>query len=148
MEEGKGLGRRLDLVGGGLIRSLGGWSRVLSLRERGEILEHDSRILGSVDFVERVMREADERLARQMKHRGGKRSIEEVIRRMSKEGGIREQELKSGGQRRNISEVRARIAYYLNRGMGICIAEIARNLGVGTSAVAMAIKKEESSRRN
>ena len=60
----------------------------------------------------------------------------------------REQEVKSGGQRRRISEARARIAYYLSREMGICMAEIARNLGVGTSAVAMAIKKEESSSRN
>jgi len=148
MEEGKGLGRRPDLVGGGLIRSLGGWSRVLSLRGRGKRLEHDSRILGSVDFVKRVMREADETLARQMKHRGGKQSIEEVIRRMCKERGVGERELKLGGQRRKISEVRARIAYYLNREMGICMAEIARNLGVSTSAVAMAIKKEESSRGN
>jgi putative transposase len=148
MEEGKDLGRRPDLVGGGLIRSLGGWSRVLSLRERGERTEHDSRILGSVDFVERMMQEADEKLARQMEHRGGKKSIEEVIRSMCKEEGVREQELKTGGQRRKISEVRARIAYYLSREVGISMAEIARNLGVGTSAIAMAIKKEESSNRN
>jgi hypothetical protein len=50
MEEGKKLGRRPELVGGGLIRSLGGWSKVLSLREKGEKLEHDSRVLGSGDF--------------------------------------------------------------------------------------------------
>jgi putative transposase len=148
MEEGKGLGRRPDLVGGGLIRSLGGWSRVLSLRERGEGLQHDSRILGSEDFVERMMREADDTLARQMRVRGGRVSVEEVIRRMCKEGGVREQEVKSGGQRRKISEVRARIAYYLSRERGICMAEIARNLGVGTSAIAMAIKKEEPSSDN
>jgi len=148
MEEGKDLGRRPDLVGGGLIRSLGGWSRVLSLREKGERPEHDLRILGSGDFVERVMREADETLARQMKHRGRKESIDAVIGRMCKEEGVREQELKSGGQRRKISEVRARIASYLSREMGICMAEIARKLGVGTSAIAMAIKKEKSSYRN
>jgi predicted DNA-binding protein YlxM (UPF0122 family) len=29
--------------------------------------------------------------------------------------------------------------------MGMSMAEIARNVGVGTSAIAMAIKKEESS---
>jgi hypothetical protein len=148
MEEGKDLGRRPELVGGGLIRSLGGWSRVLSVRERGEETEHDSRILGSLDFVEKMMREADERLARQMRHRGGKETIEEVVRRMCKEGGVREQELKTGGQRRKITEVRARIAYWLSREMGISMAEIARNLGVGTSAIALAIRKEEPSKRN
>ena len=141
MEEGKDLGRRPELVGGGLIRSLGGWSRVLSLRGRGERTEHDSRILGSVDFVERMIREADEKLSRQMKHRGRKISIEEVIRKMCNEEGVCEQELRTGGQRRKISEVRAKIAYWLNREMGLSMAEIARNLGVGTSAIAMAIKK-------
>ena len=57
---------------------------------------------------------------------------------------MREQEVKPGGQRRRISKARVRIASYLNREMGMSMVEIARNLGVGTSAVAMAIKKDES----
>jgi REP element-mobilizing transposase RayT len=47
MEEGKDQGRRPELVGGGLIRSLGGWSQVLSLGRSREKMEHDCRILGS-----------------------------------------------------------------------------------------------------
>ena len=42
-----------------------------------------------------------------------------------------------------MAEVRAKVAYRLNREMGISMAEIARHLGVGTSAIAMAIRKEE-----
>jgi putative transposase len=148
IEEGKDLGGRPELVGGGLTGSLGGWSRVLSVRKKGDGTEHDSRILGSQDFVEKMMREADERLARQMRHKGGKETIEEAVKRMCKEGGVREQELKTGGQRRKITEVRARIAYWLSREMGISMAEIARNLGVGTSAIAMAIRKEELSKKD
>ncbi|MGQ9648394.1 MAG: hypothetical protein ACUVWO_17885 [Thermodesulfobacteriota bacterium] len=51
MEEGKNQGLRPELVGGGLVRSLGGWSQVLSLRGIGEKMEYDSRILGDGDFV-------------------------------------------------------------------------------------------------
>ena len=40
-------GRRPELVGGGLIRSLGGWSQVLPLRRRGVKVASDERILGS-----------------------------------------------------------------------------------------------------
>jgi len=36
------------------------------------------------------------------------------------------------------------IAYYLSREMGGTMAEIARNVGVGTSAVAMALKQKEA----
>jgi len=39
--------------------------------------------------------------------------------------------------------VRGRIALFLCREMGIPLAEIAGQVGVGTSAIGMAIKKEE-----
>ena len=42
-----------------------------------------------------------------------------------------------------MAEERDKVAYGLNRGMGISMAEIARHLGVGTSAIAMAIRKKE-----
>ncbi len=38
--------------------------------------------------------------------------------------------------------MRREIAYYLSREIGMTMAEIARNLGVGTSAVAMALKQK------
>jgi len=41
------LGRRPELVGGGLVRSLGGWSEVLSMRRDGKRLLTDQRILVS-----------------------------------------------------------------------------------------------------
>jgi hypothetical protein len=42
-----------------------------------------------------------------------------------------------------VAELRGKIAYLLSREMGIPMAEIGRNLGVGTSAIAMAIRKKE-----
>lgn len=140
---GKGIGRRPELVGGGLVRSLGGWSRVLSLRNRGEETEYDSRILGGGEFASAVMREAEATIARQVKNRGTK-TIEEMIRRMCRESGVSEKELGSGGQRRRVSEVRTEIACYLSQEMGISMAEMARRLGVGTSAIAMAIRRKNS----
>jgi putative transposase len=65
---------------------------------------------------------------------------------MCKEGGVNEEELLRGGRRRKVSEVRAKIASHLTREMGLPLAEIARNLGVGTSAIAMAIRKKETAR--
>jgi predicted transcriptional regulator len=46
-----------------------------------------------------------------------------------------------------VSEARAKIALFLCREMGLSMAEIARNLGVGTSAIAMAIRKGERGKR-
>ena len=52
VEEGIPLGRRPELVGGGLIRSLGGWSQVKSRRNNEERMLSDERILGGAEFVE------------------------------------------------------------------------------------------------
>jgi hypothetical protein len=61
VQEGISQGRRPGLVGGGLIRSLGGWSQVLSLRRRGIKIASDERILGRVEFIRRILSEAEER---------------------------------------------------------------------------------------
>jgi hypothetical protein len=53
-------GRREDLVGGGLVRSAGGWVGVKSLRKSGILLKGDERILGSEDFVELFFPQATE----------------------------------------------------------------------------------------
>ncbi|MBM4340623.1 MAG: hypothetical protein FJ110_13905 [Deltaproteobacteria bacterium] len=141
MGEGKQQGRRLDLVGGGLIRSLGGWSQVLSLRESRKDIKHDARILGGEDFVQDILREADRSLRRQLKLGERKRSIDDVIKRMCKEEGVGEEELRNGGQRREVSRLRAKISSHLSHEKGVPMAEIARHVGVCGSAVVKAIQK-------
>jgi hypothetical protein len=144
MREGKDQGRRQDLVGGGLAGSLGGWSQVLSLRGSRKSGKHDGRILGGEDFVAQILKEADKGLKRQMRVGGRKDLIAEVIERISRREGIESEELRNGGKRRKVSEVRAKIAYQLNHEMGVPLAEIARHVGVCTSAVAKAIENIDS----
>ena len=69
MQEGLGQGRLAELTGGGLIRSKGGWSQVLSARRSGQKEEYDERVLGSGDFVNVILREAAEKARRQLKVR-------------------------------------------------------------------------------
>ena len=144
VEEGVGQGRRLDLVGGGLIRSFGGWSQVLSLRDTGKGTAHDARILGGGDFVEEALKEADRNLRRQLRLKERAKQIDDEIRRMCENEGVGEGELRNGGQRRKVSELRARIGYHLNHDFGVSMAEIARHVGVCSSAVVKSIQKIES----
>jgi putative transposase len=58
VKKGIVLGQRPELVGGGLIRSMGGWSAVKSLRRSGDREKGDARILGSSEFVMQVIGEA------------------------------------------------------------------------------------------
>jgi putative transposase len=49
------VGQRPELVGGGLTRSAGDWFAVRSQRSRGGRELSDERILGSAEFVERIL---------------------------------------------------------------------------------------------
>ena len=138
---GKDLGPRPELVGGGLVRSLGGWSQVLSLRQRGKPEAYDERILGSRDFVQAVLEEADRKLARQMRIRKKAGSLAKIIKERCLEGGVNERELRSGSRRRAVSDLRGKLCFYLYRALGLPLAEIARQVGIGTTGVAMAVKK-------
>ena len=143
MEEGRGMGRRPEWVGGGLIRSLGGWSKVISSRQGGERQAYDARVLGNGEFVEGLLREADEAMVRQIHYKPGKQKMNQAVKGLCAAAGVRWEEVCGGSQRREVAAVRAKVAYRLNREMGVSMAEIARCLGVGASAIAMAIRKEE-----
>ena len=61
MEEGFHHGRREELVGGGLIRSLGGWSEMKKNKSEGPLqMMSDERILGESEFVDSILSEAGE----------------------------------------------------------------------------------------
>jgi putative transposase len=64
VEQGARQGRRPELIGGGLIRSLGGWAALSALSDETLRVKADERILGDSDFVEAVLKEAGEQLQR------------------------------------------------------------------------------------
>jgi len=135
VQDGLAEGRRPELTGGGLIRSQGGWSQVLALRSKGEKELSDERILGSGEFVEQILQEAEERQLRQMKLRRKGKSIGDIIQEECGRRKVSEQELRKGSRRALVSEVRAAIAYRSKEELGISGAEIARQLGVSTSSI-------------
>jgi REP element-mobilizing transposase RayT len=141
LAEGKDQGRRDDLSGGGLIRSYGGWSRVISLRGTTNRLDHDPRILGKSEYANEILREASPEARKQFKAGEKEKLISQTINLFCRQAGIGEMEVRHGSQRRMVSQVRARIAFQLNREYGVPMAEIARAVGVSTTAVIKEIKK-------
>ena len=139
MEEGKDQGRRPELVGGGLLRGLGGWSQVLPLGRSREMTDHDGRILGSGDFVTEIIREAEKKVRRCIGVSEIKTSMDNAIKEICRKEGVGEKELRT----RKYSKVRAKISYFLSQEFGVSRAEIARQLGVCTSAIAKAIDNME-----
>ena len=142
MEEGVGLGHQPELTGGGLLRSLGGWSKVISKRRSGKREEGDERILGSGDFVHAILKETEERELRQLKLKRSGRTIRKIIDEECKKSGISPEEVMNGVRRRAVSSLRAEIASRGRTELGLSSAEMARHLGVAASSVSRLIEKK------
>ena len=141
VSEGIKQGNRPELVGGGLVRSLGGWSAVKSLRRSGEKVLTDERILGTDDFVERVLGEADQRAQRSFSLRLRDKEQQQFIKARCQAAGISANELQRGSRRSPIPKIRSEVAWKLGREWGVPLAEIARQLGVSTPAISQILRR-------
>jgi hypothetical protein len=135
MEEGIAQGRRPELVGGGIVRSYGGWSAVLSLRKSQEKLSADQRVLGTGDFVERVLSESEKPLRYGLSAEERSKRIETILKEECRRGKIELEEVRMGSRRAEIPRVRSEAAQRLVKELGMGLAEAARLLGVSTSAI-------------
>jgi putative transposase len=134
-------GRRPELVGGGLLRSVGGWKGLRELRDSGERVRADERILGGSEFVERVLRESEEEWERRSLLRKRGVDLKWLMERVSSHFGVETESLKSGSKVPTIAKARAVLCYLAVRKIGMTSASIAAELGISPSAVSKAIAR-------
>ncbi len=144
VEKGISLGKRPELTGGGLIRSMGGWSIVKAMRNRGINEQSDARILGSGDFVSAVINNANEKVKYQLPALELQNSINGVVETHCRKEKVSISMLQSGSRRPPLPKLRKAIASKLVNGYGVSLAETARRLGISTSGVAQILKRNKS----
>ena len=135
VKKGIDQGRRPELVGGGLIRSMGGWSAVLSSRRRGERQVADQRILGDGDFVKQVVSGLDDFVKKNLRLSGQRIDIKALARKISEKYNVSIVELRSGGRRNAVVKARRAMSWICIRELGYSGADVARYLGVTNSCV-------------
>jgi REP element-mobilizing transposase RayT len=135
VKEGINQGRRPELVGGGLIRSMGGWSAVLAIRKSGEREVADQRILGDGDFVKQVISGLDDLVKKNLRLSGQRIDIKVLAEKVSEKYNVSIGELRSGGRRRAVVQARRAMSWIGVRELGYSGADIARYLGVTNSCV-------------
>lgn len=139
--EGIPLGRQPNLVGGGLIRSRGGWSEVRAVQARGEPQLADPRILGDGDFVERMLRITEQHADAAPSRADRQAAALALIRSRCSEAGLTPEELGGGGRRRDLSKVRGELTVEIVRACGLPLADVARLLGLSTSGIAKTLRR-------
>ena len=92
-------GRRSELTGGGLVRSLGGWAEVKKMRLKGQdSVKGDERVLGDSAFVLSVLQEAKETLNRSYELKSQGYDLRKVEQRVMQIFGIKKEAIYSKGR--------------------------------------------------
>jgi REP element-mobilizing transposase RayT len=139
--EESGRGRQPELTGGGLIRSIGGWSEVKSLRKRQEKQFSDERILGSGEFVKEILDDVEESVKERLPATAAAMEAGERLLRACEEAGIGVQALQGGSRKRECTELRKLLALEYVLELGMTYAGSARLLGISAAAVNQIVKR-------
>jgi len=126
-----------------LIRSAGGWTEVQSMRKAGIYRKGDERILGSIDFVETVLADAQESMQRRYAWKANGVSLDHLIRIVSDLMALHPKELIGPTKVRNIVKGRILICYWAVRELGFSMTEVANRLGISVPTVSVAVPKGE-----
>jgi len=142
MREGVNQGRRPELTGGGLIRSLGGWTEIKKKRRKGPYrIKGDERILGETDFVLDVLSQAEEKLKRSYELKRKGYDLQKVAERVSEIFRIDPSEIISRGRRKDQVLARDLFCYWVVRELDYSITEVARFLGMTPSGVGYSVQR-------
>jgi len=145
MEAGIALGRRPELVGGGLIRSLGGWAEVKKMRLKGmDRIKGDERILGDSDFALSVLSSAKERFERsyQLKRLGY--DFDRVAEKVAAIYEIDPDAIFQKGRQKTRANARGLFCYWCSSGLGMSLTELARKLEMTVSGAGYAARRGEA----
>lgn len=143
IENGVCLGRRLDLTGGGLLRSMGGWKGVKARGEMGERVKGDERILGDTQFVNEALEGNQERLERKYLYQARGYDLAWLAKRVAELMGMEEQEIWRRGKYPKTVQARSVLCYLAARELGYTAVQLAKRLGLSQPTVSQAAARGE-----
>lgn len=136
-------GRRPELVGGGLIRSAGGWKAAKeSLKGQGRV-KGDERILGSGEFVEDILAQCDEQFERRYKLKAQGIGYDELLKKIAKAFACETSQIIGSIKTPRIVQARSVFCYLAVRELGLAATAIAKQMGITQPAVSISVRRAE-----
>jgi putative transposase len=140
VEKGIAEGQRNDLSGGGLIRSNKGWRPTKDSAHR----KGDERILGSSDFVLKVIRAAGQTWERSHALKEEGIDFASVTELVARQFHLSSEEVLLHGKYPARVAARSALCYLLVRELGLTATAVAERLGMGQPAVSIAVRRGEA----
>jgi len=141
IEKGISQGRRPELVGGGLVRSIGGWAALKAVRKGYLKVKGDERILGDSNFVQAVLKEADEQLERRYRLKAEGFELEHVVERVAQLLDIPVEAVWEKSRRPKVVAARSLIFYWASKELGMSMTDLAHRFNLTQPAVSIAARR-------
>ncbi|MDP2643489.1 MAG: hypothetical protein Q8P24_00975 [Desulfobacterales bacterium] len=135
--------KRKDLTGGGLVRSVGGWAALKALRAAKVFEKGDERILGDGDFVESVLKAANEAKERRYDLQARGFTLPKVASRVAEVLGVETETVWAAGRYREIVQARSLLCYWAVRELGVTMISLSRRLDLTVTAISKAVIRGE-----
>lgn len=136
-------GERPELVGGGLLRSTGGWGALKAMSKARIHLKGDERILGESDFVKKVLAQQEEQFERRYWLKAQGYDIDWVVRKVVEIFNIEPEQIYKPGNQPLRVKARSLLCYWAVRELGLSGTSIGKLLGIGQPAVSRAVVRGE-----
>ena len=143
VEKGIKQGWRPDLIGGGLIRSAGGWAPLKTYRRRKIHVKGDERILGDSDFVESVLDKQKERFERRYRIKIQGYDFDKVVDRVAETFDLKPEEVLIRIKQPRRVKARSLLCHWAVNELEMTGAAVGRYLKMSKSAVSRAVGRGE-----
>ena len=141
VQQGLDMGKRPELTGGGLIRSLGGWTAAKKSRTKMVRIKGDERILGGSDFVEEVLRLSEEKFNRRYQLQLAGYNLDKLAKEVAALFDIEPERIFKPGKYPRIVQARSLFCYWSIRELGLTATALAKKLNLTQPAVSIAGKR-------
>ncbi len=121
--EGVDQGRRDELMGGGVIRSLGGWSAIDRNNLKGANIKSDERIVGDGDFVDSILSRGDEKFERYYKVKRSGYDLDKAALRVASLCAVEVDDIFSRSSQKSKVKGRSLFCYWVSRESGVSHTE-------------------------
>lgn len=136
-------GKRSELIGGGLVRSVGGWSALKALRKAKISIKGDERILGDSDFVQQSIEMANEQMERKYRIQAQGYDFQKIARRVSEVLNMPIGKVLAAGKNRETVRARSLLCYWAVRECGMAMIVLAKRFEISSTAVGQSVRRGE-----
>ena len=137
-------GRRPELTGGGLIRSLGGWGEIKKMRLDGhDRIKGDQRILGDSDFVDAILTHAEEKYSHQQELLSLGYDFEKVTEKVASVFNVEPAAVIKKGRQKQRVAARSLLCFWAVRELGLSLKNVSEHLNMSSPGVSHAVQKGE-----